>query len=142
MQTPTDEVLRDAVRAAIDTGSLRRMARLTGLSPGCIRGFADGKRPFASTRGRLERWFVVDAALRSDGPLTVSMVEALLSLLLRGVSLAPGIRGVRAGACLYARRRRWLDLAEAPGPEGESEAGSATSVHSPPDQGHSLVSPE
>lgn len=105
MQTPTDEVLRDPVRAAIDTGSLRRVARLTGLSPGCIKGFVEGKRPFASTRGRLERWFVVDAALRSEGPLAVPAIERVLTLLVRPLSPAARQHAVQNGLALLASVR-------------------------------------
>jgi hypothetical protein len=80
---PSDSTLRAAVERAITTGSLRGVARQTGLSCGCIKGFVAGKTPFAATRCALQRWYLVDTAARARGSLAPDAAEGLLRLLVR-----------------------------------------------------------
>jgi hypothetical protein len=80
---PSDQTLRAAVERAITIGSLRRVARQTGLSCGCIKGFVTGKTPFAATRCALQRWYLVYTAAHARGALAPDVAEGLLRLLVR-----------------------------------------------------------
>ena len=72
--------LRRALLAHVDSTSLRHVARQVGMSPTGLQKFMDGGEPYAATRRKLERWFVLhgpargEAGLRGDSALTILRV--------------------------------------------------------------------
>jgi hypothetical protein len=81
--------LRDAVAAEVEASSLRTVARLAGLSAAGLAKFLEGAQPMASTRRRLERWYVLHGPGRvRRGTLDPQIALSVLRVLVQ--DLTPG----------------------------------------------------
>jgi len=75
--------IREAARLAVETQSLRAVAREIKLSPMGLRNFLDGREPYSATRRKLNAWFVEHAATRPE--YDEPAVRASLAVLLEGI---------------------------------------------------------
>ena len=75
--------IREAARLAVETQSLRAVARDIKLSPMGLRNFLDGREPYSATRRKLNAWFVEYAASRPE--YDASAVRASLAVILEGI---------------------------------------------------------
>ncbi len=75
-ELPLDRV-RDVLAERVDAHSLRRVAREVGMSPSGLQKFLDGATPYSSTRRKLERWYVREAATYGGEPGVESLLAAL-----------------------------------------------------------------
>jgi hypothetical protein len=75
--------IREAARLAVETQSLRAVAREIKLSPMGLRNFLDGREPYSATRRKLNAWFVEHAATRPE--YEEAAVRASLAVLLEGI---------------------------------------------------------
>jgi hypothetical protein len=123
---PLDQ-LRSVIVARMATLSLRAVAREVGMSPSGLQKFVDGSVPYLSTRRKLERWFVHEAA-RGEGGVDTGAAMAAVAVLVRDLPPARRPHAVRklvAGlTAAYAAeeepRPSWLDeLAREAGPRPE-----------------------
>jgi hypothetical protein len=81
-------VIRDALRRAISTTSLRAVARDVGMTAPGLQSFIDGGQPRAATARKLIEWYVRDAALKNE--LSEDSIGAALHLL---TAALPVVRG-------------------------------------------------
>ncbi|HEV2150519.1 MAG TPA: hypothetical protein VGR37_24175 [Longimicrobiaceae bacterium] len=86
--------LRSVIAARMAAQSLRAVAREVGMSPSGLQKFVDGSIPYLSTRRKLERWFVREAA-RGEGEMDGGVALAAVSVLVRDLPLARRPRAVR-----------------------------------------------
>lgn len=84
----SERVPLDRLRAAVEGGvaarSLRGVAREVGMSPSGLQKFRDGAMPYASTRRKLEEWYLREAA-RYDPSGDVAPALAALQILTSGL---------------------------------------------------------
>jgi hypothetical protein len=81
--------LRDAVAAAVEGASPRGVARVAGLSAAGVAAFLEGSPPAASTRRRLERWYVLHGPGRvRAGAMDPRVAGSVLRVLVQ--DLSPG----------------------------------------------------
>src|ERR1700756_4103522 len=91
-RAPVDAI-RQAARLAVESTSLRAVARSVGVSPMGLKNFLDGRKPYSATSRKLNAWYVTHEAERRSFP--VSAARGALAVLLDGVP--QGERG-KAGA--------------------------------------------
>jgi hypothetical protein len=96
----SDELLRRAVRQAVESTSLRGVARELAMSPSGLQKFAEGATPLPLTRRKLERWY---AGSRAAEPLDAGAAVRILRVL--GHGLLPARRDAAVGAMLEALSR-------------------------------------
>jgi len=81
MPTYSERVPLDRLRAAVEgevaARSLRGVAREVGMSPSGLQKFRDGATPYASTRRKLEEWYLREAARRDPAGDVVPVLAAL-----------------------------------------------------------------
>lgn len=101
MPAPREGIPLDRLREAVEDGvasrSLRGVAREVGMSPSGLQKFRDGALPYVSTRRKLERWYVREAAQYGRGPGAGSALAALHILT---QDLPPPQRGEATGEIL------------------------------------------
>jgi hypothetical protein len=108
------------VATRVDTEGLRPVARAIGLDPAAILKFLRGSKPRASTRQKLERWYV---EARIPDVLSPDAARAALDILVQ--DLPPGDReqalkeAIKAFRAIYQRAK-----APQPGWITELEKGS------------------
>lgn len=76
--------LREAVRARVETGSLRQAARQVGMSPTGLRKFLAGGVPYQKSRRRLFDWLHRESAAARTG-LPADGVSGRLAPLVEGL---------------------------------------------------------
>lgn len=79
----TVDVLRTAVRRAVEATSLRGVARDIGMSAPGLQHFLDGGTPFRRTLRNLMAWYTRESATRRE--ISDETVHAALAILLEGV---------------------------------------------------------
>jgi hypothetical protein len=80
------QTIRQAMRDALSTTSLRAIGRAVGLTASGVKKFLDGARPYESTQARLRAWYVSHAPT-----VDADAGHAALELLAEGI--APELRG-------------------------------------------------
>ncbi|HEU4558525.1 MAG TPA: hypothetical protein VFS20_11780 [Longimicrobium sp.] len=80
---PSDEVLRAAVRTAVQSSSQRVVAEQIGLTHRGLAKFMDGSSPRENTRRKLREWYVREATAHA-GP-DEATARAAIDVLLRGL---------------------------------------------------------
>lgn len=80
-QTASLELLRTAVRARIESMSLRHVAGEVGMSPTGLSGFLHGRPPRRQTHHRLTAWYVRTQAAEAE-PFAVDAITARSALAL------------------------------------------------------------
>lgn len=84
MPAPSKELvpvplLREALRARVESSSLRKSAREVGLSPNGLRGILEGADPYPTNHRKLSEWF---RGLRSEAERgRAILVQAALNVL-------------------------------------------------------------
>lgn len=78
------DALRDSVRRAVDSTSLREVADQVGMSHSGLRTFIEGRRPQAATLGLVARWFYSragrsPAVRREDFNAAIAVIDAYLN---------------------------------------------------------------
>lgn len=96
---PPVDRLREAVAGRVEDRSLRQVAREVGMSASGLQKFLDGATPYSSTRRKIERWYVREAA-RYGGGLGPDSALAALHVLVQ--DLAPAERGAALRGMLDA----------------------------------------
>ena len=115
MSEPTVVVLREAVRRAVASSSLRAVAEEVGLTHRGLALFLGGSRPRPGTVRKLTRWYLDRP--RSAGEISADDAEAALAVLLHGFPparidetmryLLTGIR--RMGEAAGVAPPSWID---------------------------------
>jgi len=77
------EELRNAVRERVAEKSIRVVAQETGMSPTGLWRFIGGTSPYLKTQRRLQAWYVMDRAERSELEVTGPLAAAALDILTR-----------------------------------------------------------
>jgi hypothetical protein len=111
----SDDLLRRAVRQAVEATSLRGVARELAMSPSGLQKFYEGATPLPLTRRKLERWY---AATRAAQPLDAGAAVRILRVL--GHGLLPGRREAAVHAMLESLARAH-SAAAVPHPEWLTE---------------------
>ena len=95
------EVVRQALRSAVDRDGLRPVARAVGMTPtGLAKALDAGTAPRGSTQTKMREWYVRHARALGPGEQTV---RAALGLLLDGLPEAAVAEGV--AELVYVLRR-------------------------------------
>jgi hypothetical protein len=81
-------VLRQALRGAVASTSLRHASRQVGMSPTGLQKFIDGGHPYSATRRKLERWYVLHGPGRLEAGLSGASALAILQVLVHDLSPA------------------------------------------------------
>lgn len=75
------ELIRDAVRRAVQRDSLRSVARELEMSPSGLRGFIDGANSYGKTKEKLRVWYALhlgDSGSELSPETAAGLVETLL----------------------------------------------------------------
>jgi hypothetical protein len=122
--TLSDEVLRAAVRTAVQSSSQRTVAEQIGLTHRGLAKFLDGSTPRENTRRKLREWYVREASTRPS--LDKATVQAAIGVLLGG--LPEGDRARAEAKLLEAVRQSFreakVDLPSWAEKSGDSKEGS------------------
>jgi hypothetical protein len=110
-------VIREAVRAAVNERSTRRLAAEMRVSPAGLRYFLGGGAPYRHTAEKLRRWYVLHGP-SGRANATAAGVLGLTALL---ELLPPAARPVACAHILRGLRRAWQEFGEVL-PEGLEEA--------------------
>jgi hypothetical protein len=102
---PSDEVLRAAVRTAVQSSSQRIVAEQIGLTHRGLAKFMDGSSPRENTRRKLREWYVREASAHA-GP-DEATARAAIDVLLRG--LPDGVRARTAARLMEVVRQSFSD---------------------------------
>lgn len=81
-RAPVDAI-RQAARLAVESTSLRAVARSVGMSPMGLKNFLDGRQPYSATSRKLNAWYVTHEAERRS--FSISAARGALTVLLDGV---------------------------------------------------------
>jgi hypothetical protein len=80
--------LRRALRDEVAATSLNNVSRQTGMTAGGLQRFIDGGKPYAATRRRLERWYLLHGPGRHETSLSGGNALAILHVMVQDVAPA------------------------------------------------------
>lgn len=115
---PSDEVLRAAVRTAVQSSSQRIVAEQIGVTHRGLAKFMDGSSPRENTRRKLREWYVREASSRATAD--EATIQAAMDVLLRGL---PEAEKDRATAGVIETVRQAFRAAKIDPPEWTRKAG-------------------